>query len=87
MRWRSFFLFLYIYFICFSELFSNTYTEKNEREREREREREKERESAQSNKFDQVLDHASSKGSCLSFLGAICLLGSYKDFMEDINPL
>ena len=51
----------------------------------RERERERERESAQSNKFDQGF-HASSKDSCLSFLSAICLLVSYKDFMEDINP-
>ena len=66
------------FLICFSQLFPNTYTEKRT---------EREKESAQSNKFDQGLDHASSKGSCLSFLGAICLLGSYKDFLEDINPL
>ena len=37
------------------------------------------------NRFDKGF-HASSKGSCLLFFCAICLLVPYKDFMEDINP-
>ena len=50
--------FFFFYFICFSQLFSNTYTEKRT---------EREKESAQSNKFDQGF-LPSSKGPCLSFL-------------------
>ena len=66
--------FFIIYF--FSELFSNTYTEKR-RERERERE------------LNQIsLTRASMPHQRFLFyyFSAICLLISNKDFMEDINP-
>ena len=65
----------------FSERFQiHTLKKKTERKRKREKERD------QSNKFDQAF-HTISKGFCQTLLSfsIMCLLVSYKKFMENIN--